>query len=46
MKNGGKNNKKRVSSMGDKQDWSWAGLEIKNKNYFAKQFFVSNVRFR
>ena len=23
-------------SMGDKQDWSWAGLEIKNINYFAK----------
>ena len=31
-----KKNKKRVSSMGDKQDWSWAGLEIKNTNYFAK----------
>ena len=31
-----KKNKKRVCSMGDKQDCSWAGLEIKNKKYFAK----------
>ena len=32
--------------MGDKQDWSRTGLEIKNKNYLAKKNFVSNVRFR
>ena len=36
MKNGGEKNNKQFCSMGDKQDWSWAGPEIQNKNYFAK----------